>query len=96
MTEVGIRLEHEALDKIHRALRVHRHRRGMKIREIADRTGLAIGFVQDILRNSGGPTGTTLRRNFVQGSKEDDPKSSRKFPLAIADRLAFNHSERPQ
>lgn len=49
--------EHRALDAIHAALALPEHEGGMMPREIADFTGLGIGFVETLLK---------ANRNFLR------------------------------
>ena len=50
ITQLGIDLEHKALDKIHAAL--EKHPAGLRLGDIARATGLAIGYVAAILNKS--------------------------------------------
>lgn len=61
---VAIKLEHEALDKIHTALERPENRRGLTARQLADQTGLAIGYVQRTLNAS-----EIVLRRRVQNSR---------------------------
>ena len=50
MTDFGIRLEEDALDRIHVALSTHPQ--GMLVGAIADATGLGHGYVKALLEKS--------------------------------------------